>query len=739
MISLKIGSLLVDTSDIDIPVVLRSPVFANDEGKIPGSFVFNFSLPLTDDLKRELEFAHRASRKGKPTWQHPSSMSFGPLKYAGTATITKISLDEVEFSMPVEVGNLANDFGELELKDLEISEVLPWDPELMYADLSESFDVNHGQQLPFTQDIQIPFSFNPIDNFTSFDLDELTFTAPATRDYRIVFQINSFLHYILNTPQLGLAGKDRKVLITKNGSDFIVVDITADSFSFDDLVSLTANDELKFYLRVSGQYSNFNNYLHITIQPGTSLTISNDVTPFDDIPGKTYPDANFAVFPYQNPEATGNMPDSLFQIDINDIKDNLSRFAPVINYYRDGHFPYVVSGAVNDLYYSMLNLFSPAPYLAFIIKKIFAHVGYTIANNVFEGDELKRITVLTANFLNNYFPGSGTIYLKDFIPEASLKDFFRDVCRFLGIVFKVNTANRSIEFKFIDDIMADMTSIEFNENISGTPEIDPEEYQGFALKITPTDCDYIKNNYRSLDDVIIKGFVSSYALLPEEGNQLFDCFYVNQWHAWYIWNYDPDKGAYAWVFHSIDYSVEVKETVQGQDPFTIDLKLSSPAMQIWDPENPAKDPTVGSARYWHIPALHLSGNFKNLPSAYRSKSQYALIPYWGLQKDASNQDYPFASNDVYNYGGTKIDHANIALRPDGDCGLYEKKWKRFIQWRLESPGVFKIMKHFTALELSQLNWFRWHKIHGVDYLLKEVRFNIKNDRLSIAQILAHKR
>ena len=740
MLSLKIGSLLVDTSNVEIPVVLRSPVFTTEEGRIPASFIFNFAIRLTDELKRELEFAHRAAKKGKSTWQHPSSLRFGILNYSGTATITKISSDEVEFSMPVDAGSLANELGELELKDLQISEELPWNPKITYADLSDSFLVKHGQMLPFTQNIQIPFDFCPIDNFSGYDLSELTFTVVNAGDYRIVFQVNSFLRHILGNPNLALAGKDRKILITKNDADFVVDPITSDSYSFDGLVSLNANDVLKFYLRVSGQNMDLNNYLDITIQQGSSLTINDDTKPFLDVPAATYPDINFAVFPYQNPEATNNMPDSLFQIDINNIKDNLSRFAPVVNYFKNGHFPYVVSGALNGIYYSLLNLFSPAPYLAFIIKNIFSHIGYNIVNNVFETDELRRITVLTSNFINNYFPDAGTMYLKDFIPEDSLKNFVREVCRMLGITFKVNTVTRTIEFKFVDQIMSDMTSVEFNDNVLGTPEINPEEFAGFVFKTTATECKYIGDNFRSNEGVRVRGYAHTLDLLPTTGNELFDAYYIRLWRAWYIWNYDPDQGAYAWVFHSIDYGVEVKETVQNQDPLTIELKLSSPAMQIWNEESPAQDPTVGSgSRLWHIPAFHLAGNFKNLPAAYRSKAQYALIPYWGLHPDVNGNNYPYASNDVYKYNGDKISDANLGLRPDGEYGLYEKKWKRFIQWRLESPGDFKIMKYISPLEISQLNWFRWHKILGVDYLLKEIRFNIKNDYISVSQILAYRR
>jgi hypothetical protein len=741
MLSLKIGSLLVDTSDVDIPVVLRSPVFANDEGRIPASFIFNFSIPLTDQLKRELEFAHRAARKGTPTWKHPALLRFGLLKYSGTATITMIDEDEVEFSMPVDTGNFANDLGDLELKDLQIDDVLPWDPQIMYADVAEQFSFKHSQQLAFTEDILIEADFSPIDTFNGWNGTEYSFVAPAAGDYRILFHINSVFQFILNTPSLGPAGKDRKLLITKNGSALILQDIAGDSFTADEVLTLAEGDELKFYLRVSSKYSNLANYIDIDILPGTCISIDDNTSPFADIPTATYPDKNFAVFPYQNTLAMDNIPDSLFQVDINDIKENLARFAPVVNYYKDGSFPYVVSGLVNGLHISLLNMFSPAIYVAFIIKHIFSHIGYSIQNNLFETDELKRITALTPGYINNYFPGSGTIYLKDFMPEDTLKNFFRETCRMLGIVFKIDSITRIVELSFIDDIMADTSSIEFSNDVIDKPKLIPEQFNGFKLKTTPTECKYISDNYRSLEDVNIKGSVNTYAWLPAEDNELFDCYYVDIWHAWFIWNYDPDAGQYAWVFHSIDYNDEIKETDPDHgDPLEIDLKLSAPAMRVWDKDQPIQDPTIGSGtRLWHIPAFEHAGNFRNLPASYRKKSQYALIPYWGLQKDNGNYDYPFASNDVYRYSGDKIDIANLSLLPAGDYGLYEKKWKRFIQWRLDSPGEYKVMKKLTPVEISGLNWFKWHKIHGVDYLIKELRFNIKNDRISPGQLILYRR
>ena len=745
MLLLKIGNHHVDVPrDVDVPVVLRSPVFTNDEGAIPGSFVFNFSLPYTDQLKRELNFAHRASRKGKPIWQHDSELRFGPLKYFGKATIQNINATEVEFSMPVEVGNLASEFKDLTLQDLDIEDVLPWDPQLCYAELTDQFTFKKYPgfgSTPFTEEIPLEFDFCPVDSFSGYNPETYSFTAPETRDYHILVHLNSFLHPIMGNPQLGLAGKDRKILIKKNGSDLVSPDITSDSFSYMDVLSLNEGDVLTFFLKVSSQNSNQANFLEVTVQQGTQFTIDDNQDPFHDVPGSQYPDKNFAVFPFENPQILENIPESLYRLDVNDIKEATARFSPVVNYYRDGRFPYVISGLANGLYVSLLNMFSPSPYLAFVMKKIFEKINFQMENNVFEGDELKQITIICNSFICNYFPSYEPLLLKDFIPDETLKGFIRGVCQLLGIAFKVSGARRTIEFKFLDDIMSDTSSIEFSDNVIGELQLSPEYYNGFVFKVNPVDCKYIKDNYYSVDDLNIKGSVNSFDLLPEDGNQLLDAYFVNIWRAWFIWDYDPDTGGYGWIFHSVDYSTEIKETEEERgDPFQVELKLSTPAARVWDKEFPIQDSTVGAGfRLWHIPAFHVPGNFKMLPKKYKSKSVYALIPYWGLQKDNANENYPFASSDVYSYSRTKIDHANISLLPLGDYGLYEKKWKKFIQWRLQSPGEFKIMKQLSPLEISQLNWFRWYKIHGVDYLFQEVRFNIKNNRIGTAQIQAYRR
>ncbi|MBE0663719.1 MAG: hypothetical protein IH597_14790 [Bacteroidales bacterium] len=741
MLSLRLGSTLVNTKSADIPVVLRNPLFVTDEGKIPGSFIFNFSVPLTEELKRELSFAHRPARKGKPTWQHPFLLRFGILKFAGTANITELNNNEVEVSMPVDVGSLSAAFGNTRLRDLDIDETVPWDPKITFASYSQLFEYSDNNVNP--RDFVIIPDVLTIDSFSAFDVTSGEWTCPADGIYYLNVVLNwAFKKRTVGDDQVD-AGKNPKFIVEKNGmATLYFTDITSNNFVFNGPLGLLEGDVIRFIFNVEPVFFWPVYWLQFHFDPGCNIFIDDGTTPFAEIPQQTWPDVNFSVYPYHNPEAMGNLPDSLFKIDINDTKDQLSRFAPVVNYYRDGVFPWVVHGPVNGIYYSLLNLFSPSPYLAFIIKEIFNHTGYHIINNVFNQADLKTIACITPDIINNYFPAGNAPLLKTFLPDAEIRDFLRNICSTLGIVFKVNNLLRTITFAHIDDIINDTGSIEFSNNIVSVPRLSAEDFEGYIMRTTPPKCNYIGSFQKSLDGITIKGEVSLWNNLPSTGNEVNDAFFVRRWRAWFIWNYDPDFGVYNWIFHSIDYSKEVSsfDPEEEDKALKLELPLAAPAAFVYHPEYPNTDPTIGgNSRGWHIPAYHHAGNFEILPEAYRSEPGFALVHYRGLQTDSNAANYPMASNDVNDYNNDKISDANLGLRPDGQYGLYEKRWKNFIQWRLSSPGEYTIEKHLTPLEISNLDWFKWHKILGVDYLFKEIRFSIRNDHITVAEIIAYRR
>ena len=763
MLTLKLGSTFIDTKDIEIPVVLKSPLFFNDDGEIPGSFLFNFTAPYTDDLKKELSFAHRSARSEKPEWEHSFLLHFGPISYAGVATVSELNKNEIEISVSIESGSLAALLGETKLSELPFDDPIPWDPQITFADVTQIDSLSDSNSVVFVRDLFIKPNNVRIDNLNGWNLADGTFTVPQTGNLSVNVILNStfvIADYLgSETPMVG----HRSFRIYKNGAllAYVNVDLPDDpqvsnnSFHYSNIFSLAAGDVLSFSLYASSRFIYPLHTLYVTVNPGSSVCIDDGSHPFITEPASSFPASDFAIFPFRNIKALENLPDSLFAVDTNDLKDHLPRFAPVVNYFRNGSFPYVVHGvdSFSGIYYSLLNLFSPSPYIAFIVARIFEHFGYHLESNIFASSALNRLCLLSNNVINNYFPTDLPPVIGDFIPDVSVKSFFADLCKTLGIGFSVNSANRTISFASICDIIPDHSSIVLESPVKDDPRLVSENLTGFSLSYVSLACDHISKNYKDFSDLRILGVALTPEYLPAFG-EVNDCYFISSFKYYTIWNYDVDEGIYKWIFYSIDHANRVIDNHESNNPLKLELPMPIPSMYFYDPEFnpppgsvelpyliPAMDTTIGQSlgRFWLIPAFNVNSNFSALPESLRSDPVFSLLFYHGLYTDDLHTPYPFASNGSKDYWGTPIPSNTFALRPDGDSGLYEKRWSHFIQWRLNSPGSFHFNINLTALELAKLNWFRWYKILGVDYLLKEVRFNISNDYISLSEVIAYKR
>lgn len=161
MLQLKIGNTYVATKDLEISVILKSPL--PFEGKrVSGSYIFNFQVPYTDALKQEAKYIHRpASKNGKPG-KLPFLLTQGPLKYAGFCTIKQVSEKTVEVSAPINTGNLAALLGDLKMSDVDMGGVR--DSNLPVTNIVDArmatelkYTIGQGEPAPFTQEDWIHF------------------------------------------------------------------------------------------------------------------------------------------------------------------------------------------------------------------------------------------------------------------------------------------------------------------------------------------------------------------------------------------------------------------------------------------------------------------------------------------------------------------------------------------------------------------------------------------------------
>ncbi len=742
MLKLKIGNISVSAdNDTNIPVVLRSPVFRTGDDKIPGSFIFDFSLPYTNELKTELQFPHRPARKGKPVVDKPFELHFGPLHYTGTASIVKASETHIEVSMPVDSGDLAKELKNKFLNDIGITETVNYYPKLCFSYYPVNVDLFYEEEALFVKNIPLQPVATPIDTLSMLNTSTYEWKAPYNGSFNVKVIINSKFGTITMLGSTFPAGNVRAFDMHKNGTRIYAEAIEADSYSHVAQYSFQKDDIITFFLACDSVEAYSFHYLSIAIKLGTTITIDDNTFPFTDEIAGSYPDYNYTVFPVNNPSVMSNLPESLYRIDIANIIENHKELLPYLNYYAAGKFPYVVVGIKEEIYQAVLNLFAPYPYLPFVVNKLFKHIGYNIVNNVFENNDLKKIVYFHNSFINNYFYDNAEVAINDFMPKQPLADFLKNVTNTLGIVFTVDSTRRNITFKFVNDIMLDQSAVDFSDGIVKIPEITFSTINGYKINFTPAQCDYLSKYVKSLEGLTIKGTVTILNQLSAITDQLInDCWYVSARHSWFVWNYDPEQGALNWVFHSFDFTLELKDTIENieKEPYSVELNLNTVLMDYFDPILGNGDKTISAAmRDWHVPVQHIAGNFRQLPEAYKSEYFTALLNYLGMVNDSNSNPYPMGSNSVYNFAGSRI--ADLGLTLDGDYGLFEKKLKLFMQFITNSPGDYEFTKIMSPVQIANLNFLQWHNIHGVDYLIKEVRFNIFRDHISVPSFVAVRR
>lgn len=739
MFELKIGNTFVDTAGIEIPVVLRSPLFA--DGK--GSYMFNFTLPASDELKKEFSHFHRPGGNTAPYLRRELSLKMGPLHYTGTATITTAGPRAYEVSCPIENGDLAAILKETKLTELDLGGVRDSeDAEILISAVS-------------TEDIIV---------------DDITPAPPAVLTYPIYFDdisINKDGMLNVDGDQIEIFESGKIVLIVrlehfwtrgltlfriykgpttvfsyelKQGSNFIPIEL--------DVISGDIYD-----LRIAGMREPTGpGYVKtiFTIYAGAELKVFGQGEFGTTIGTDFYPEGDFAIFPIENPQMFDSLDDDSFMIDHLSIKEVYSKYFPVMNYYVDNKFPLIMTGETEDEGFSAFNVFIPFPYLAYVIKRIAQTFGITISNNVFEDNDLRQLVIFNL-YAENSFLTSELIQprpgfdLADHVPDVQISTYFKNLCKLLGIAYDFKSVGKTLRLKYLKDIAADQAYQPFPGTIINEPELTTAPYQGYRLKQEVSGDDYISTYFKSLKGLNYKGTVTIVNQLSSITNpEINDCYYVTTRREYWIWNYDTELGILNWISHSKDFFSEMEsidENIPG-DVFEVISDINAIMLNGWDyMDNNICRP---SGRHWLIPVTYQPGTFDGLPDYFRTEFTNSLLFFHGLRADSQLNLYPLGTHDRYDYAGNPIVYESVipgegythdlSLRWDGPHGLYEKRYKGWIEMMLRSRGFWKFKAALTPWELSKIDMFTWYQGNGFKFLIKELRFSILKDKLTVAEL-----
>lgn len=735
MLKIKIGTTRIEASELEIPVTLRSPLFMNN-GRMAGSYIFNFSVPLTDALKSEIDYLHRPASFNGPAVKRPFYLEQGPLKYVGECSVKAIKDGIVEISAPINTGSLA-----ALLKDVKMSDVplggLRVETGLNRVDAKINVDMTYNEPggAPFTREYDVYFADIILNTGSELSGDGKIFTSSFTGTHLMQYTLKSDLINEVVEFRIRINGAIAHTIPIESGTHHMIWS--------PDLVS---GDVVSWTLYIESIYSfPFEGVIVGTFFKGNEVKISRQSLASYNGSSNLYPNSDYAVFPLENPSLLNGLPDDVYVLDHYSIKEIYSKHFPVINYYKNGNFPIAMDGVVNDEYFSAYNLFMPFPYLAYFIKKMADHLGITIEENAFTAADLKQLTIYNA-FAENEYISSNIIKiidgfdLKNHVPDEKLSDFINEVCKLLGIAVDYNSFTKSIRFRNIDTIVNNRSYKTFPGVITSDMELEVKTYNGYRLFQETTGDEWARNNFKSLDGLNYKGMLGVWTQLTAITNmEINDCWFVVERGEYYYWNYNEETAVLDWVFYSKDFFHEFKQIDENIDGDTFELKTKWAACMM--NYNDWLDHQLGAPLYrkWLIPRTDNAGGFESMPPQFTEDFSRYLIFYRGMRNDSVGNPYPLASADVYDYFWSKIPGADLALRWDGDYGLWEKKHKAFVTWMINQPGKFTVKAYLTPLQLSKLDFFVWQRILGHDFLISEIRFNITVDDVSIAEMDIYRR
>jgi hypothetical protein len=733
MLKLKIGDSFVDTKDLEIPVVLRSSLFENK-----GSYLFNFSLAATELLRKEFSYFHRPSRSGLASITKPLELSFGLLRFAGMATITQANDKNYEISCPIDSGNLASLFKAKKLSDIDLggTRALSMHPIRSNAKTDHDLVVFLSFEEPFTYELPIPFENIILNPICELDISGLSFNSTVNANISFMFTLDTW-NNTSNSAQLRIfinGGESGQVYVSNYQNISFELELqVGDVVTWDVLIES---------LIVNGTESQ----IDLSIYKGSSLQVLLPVDEMSQNGTFLYPGNDYASFPVENPKFFDSIEDDTYQIDHVSFKETYSKYFPVLNYYLDNRFPVAMKGMQEGQVYSTYNIFTPFPFLAYFIKRLAIDMGITINNNVFENPDLNQLVIFNAFSENNLIssdlivPSYG-FDLSDHVPDILLSEYWLNLCSLLGIGWQFKSSPQTLTLANLEDIMKDTAFIDFPGTVAPNPELQASFFNGYRLKQESSGDSYISDNFRSLDGLTMKGSVNFWNQLSGvTGQQINDCYYVTMRHEYYIWNYDKEHACLNWIFHSKDFffAMESVDTSLGEHSLEITSKIAPIMLNGYDLlDHNLCAPTF---RHWLIPVTHQAGNFEGLPDYFKSEFSTSLLFYRGLQYDSQGKLYPLGTPDVDNYAGERVvtegHEATLSLRWDGEYGLYNNRYKKWIDFRLKSPGTWEFRASMTPLQIAGISFLKWYTIQGNRYLIKEMNFNIYNDHISEVKLLA---
>lgn len=343
--------------------------------------------------------------------------------------------------------------------------------------------------------------------------------------------------------------------------------------------------------------------------------------------------------------------------------------------------------------------------LDYVLDKIIDEIGYTFVNGFQSTDELKQLYLY-----NNKSIYSGDDWALDFdyvnhLPAMKATDLFKFVARTFNQGVFTDVFNKEVEYKPMKDVLASSPVHDWTDKAGGyttSPIGDVPEYFGY-------DTDSNDNIFSTYEYEEIPFFieVENYSDLPTSGLN-FNWYYVRSRNTFY---FVSTLGGSQQISQVKKMFRREKTTHEGA-PFEAKVV---PLFQRW--------PSSGALGY--VPECRINGESK--------LTKARLFFYRGQYQGGDSNNYPFATNSIYDWQENTVSGAEHSLLWNGDKGLANTWFKNYIAFLDTSKPVSrKIDLHIT--DLLNFSFADKVRITNYNYFVYSIKLSFGQTGLKPADV-----
>ncbi len=711
---------------IGLPLVLSSPLFLTTENKIPGSYIFNAGFPATDALRQEFTQAHRVQKHGRVTAELPYVITSGSLRYSGNCIVTQADLNAYEIAFMINNGDLASKLKNKTLKDLDLGGAISISDVFSYAYTPATHYYWVDDYSAFNFPVNAPCVIgSDINNSMSDSGRCYTSKITGPLHQRIVADV--YFNDIYQTGYL-------QISCFKNGIQYFMQSNLISYEEWEQTLDLVIGDVITIVVEV---FSGMLNQIHCAVGDVTTISMEFSTTNmFTQAASMNQDTSSYALFPILNSHFMDNFPDDAFQLDNLSLRTLYTEYFPILNYFKDGKFPMILSGMSEGETFTCGNLFTPFVYMNTLLKLIASDAGYSIINNPF-ANEFYGAVLFNSYAENTYKTESTTLLpvkpsfdLIDHLPEITQSDFISWVARLTGSAPLVDNNAMTITFVNVrtKHILSPSNSAKpFPGILLANPKVNlVAEYKGVKFEmISPSTDKFVEQMIREIHDKLIyKGEVEDARFLPESGNEVNDMYYARLSNAFFVYQYNPETYTLTWWIYSLRFPLIYKE---GEEPY---LHITSELAPILTRRVQDESLMATDFRIMYLPVTEQAGTLEGFPDSFSAECGNQVLYYKGMAMDSDGNPYPLGTSRRQDYRDE-----TQPFYPDLNAdSLFENQYKEFLRWLAYDTKLVTCNVLLTPGQLHQIKFDQVYSGNGFNFLIKEIRSSLIESGLSISEM-----